>query len=145
MGEREWYKGGLRFTCTQCGNCCTGAPGYVWFDQAEAEAIAAHLGLSVEAFIEKYTHSVFGRRSIGERPGEQGYDCVFLERRADGTAQCGIYPVRPRQCRTWPFWPENLKSPEAWQQTRSTCPGSGRGRLYGVDEIRIIRDRTPDL
>ena len=27
-----WYRDGLRFTCTRCGNCCTGAPGYVWVD-----------------------------------------------------------------------------------------------------------------
>ena len=26
----EWYRDGLRFECTRCGACCTGAPGYVW-------------------------------------------------------------------------------------------------------------------
>ena len=25
-----WYADGLPFTCTQCGDCCTGDPGYVW-------------------------------------------------------------------------------------------------------------------
>ena len=25
-----WYRDGLRFECTRCGACCTGAPGYVW-------------------------------------------------------------------------------------------------------------------
>ncbi|MFM7740581.1 MAG: YkgJ family cysteine cluster protein, partial [Planctomycetota bacterium] len=25
-----WYKDGLRFQCSQCGDCCTGGAGYVW-------------------------------------------------------------------------------------------------------------------
>ena len=28
-----WYRDGLRFACTRCGACCTGAPGYVWVDR----------------------------------------------------------------------------------------------------------------
>ena len=24
-----WYNDGLRFTCTRCGHCCTGEPGFV--------------------------------------------------------------------------------------------------------------------
>ena len=33
--EQPWYKDGLGFQCTQCGDCCTGAPGYVWINAAE--------------------------------------------------------------------------------------------------------------
>eukprot|EP00961_Rhodomonas_salina_P046921 629705-Rhodomonas_salina.2 len=29
-----------------------------------------------------------------------------------GKAICSLYEARPKQCRTWPFWPENLASPE---------------------------------
>ena len=37
------------------------------------------------------------------------YDCVFLKEDPErGRKTCSIYPVRPLQCRTWPFWPENL-------------------------------------
>ncbi len=55
MAEQPWYKDGLRFKCTQCGDCCTGAPGYVWVNQAEIEGIAAELGESdVEAFEDEY-------------------------------------------------------------------------------------------
>jgi Fe-S-cluster containining protein len=46
-----------------------------------------------------------------------------------------VYPVRPRQCRTWPFWESNLRSPETWAETCRVCPGSGTGRLYQIEEI----------
>ncbi|MFM1805538.1 MAG: hypothetical protein RL136_2417, partial [Planctomycetota bacterium] len=29
--QAPWYAEGLRFECTQCGNCCSGGPGAVWF------------------------------------------------------------------------------------------------------------------
>ena len=40
-----WFKDGLRFKCTQCGDCCTGAPGYVWVNQEEIEALAREVKL----------------------------------------------------------------------------------------------------
>ena len=39
-----WYKDGLQFTCTQCGDCCTGAPGVVWVTDDELREIADYLG-----------------------------------------------------------------------------------------------------
>ena len=59
-----WYQDGLRFTCTRCGNCCTGAPGYVWVTPAELEALAAHLGEPVETVRAVYTWEEQGRRSL---------------------------------------------------------------------------------
>ena len=41
------YADGLRFECTQCGNCCTGPPGRVWFSEEEGEAMAENLGVDV--------------------------------------------------------------------------------------------------
>ena len=142
----EWYADGLRFTCTQCGNCCTGPPGYVWFNEAEAVAIAEYLGLSEAAFREQYAHQALGRWTLNEVPiGAGQYDCVFLKSDEQGRRGCSIYPVRPHQCRTWPFWPENLASPRSWQRAGRTCPGmtagnEGAGKLYPINEIRIIRD-----
>ena len=48
---------------------------------------------------------------------------------------CVIYPVRPAQCRTWPFWESNLRSRKNWDSIAEGCPGIGRGPLIGVDEI----------
>jgi hypothetical protein len=131
-----WFRDGLRFGCTQCGDCCTGEPGYVWVGDDELAAIAAFLGEPLEEVRGLYTKS--GRRGLSLREKLNG-DCVFFQR---GTG-CTIYPVRPPQCRTWPFWESNVKTKEDWAETCSICPGSGQGDLIPAEEImqrlRVIR------
>jgi uncharacterized protein len=123
-----WYADGLAFRCTRCGNCCTGPPGVVWVDDDELAAIAEHRGENIGDVEIQYTRMVGKRRSLRERPNG---DCVFL----DKTAGCTIYPVRPRQCRTWPFWESNLATPQTWEKTRRVCPGAGQGELISAAEI----------
>ncbi len=147
--KKPWFADGLRFTCTQCGNCCTGPPGYVWFNDAELERMAEHLGIPRQAFLEQYARPIYGRWSLDEVKTVHGYDCVLLERDPEtGHGRCSVYPARPTQCRTWPFWPENLKSPRSWRRAARGCPGmakglEGEGKLYPVEHIRIQRDATP--
>ncbi len=129
---RPWYAGGLRFGCQACGRCCGGAPGYVWMSRQEAERIAAYLGLSWKAFRRTYARRGWRGLSLREKPN---YDCVML----DGGGRCLIYPVRPLQCRTWPFWPSNLASPKAWEAAARRCPGIGQGPLYTFEQIEAIR------
>ncbi len=124
-----WYRDGLRFTCTQCGHCCTGAPGYVWTSDDEIAAIAEHLNLPEPEFRGLHTR-VVSRTQVSLREKANG-DCIFFERGVG----CTIYPVRPAQCRTWPFWDSNLATPETWRRTERGCPGAGEGELIGVEEI----------
>jgi hypothetical protein len=143
----EWYAGGLRFTCTQCGNCCTGPPGYVWCEDDEAEAIAKHLKLSLAEFRRRFARRQNGHWTLQETPAAdgKGFDCVFLRRDTEGKALCSIYPVRPTQCRTWPFWPENLASPRHWQRASRNCPGMDKGRFFPVEQVRVLRDEKSDV
>jgi Fe-S-cluster containining protein len=144
--DQEWYAEGLRFECTLCGNCCTGPPGTVWFTEAEGRRMATSLGLDPEAFRAQYARLVDGRWSLREQRTSAGYDCVFLDRRTmPDRAVCSIYEVRPAQCRTWPFWPENLTSKRAWNtvKRRTPCPGMGEGPLIPADKIRVLREATP--
>lgn len=146
--NREWYADGLKFRCTQCGNCCTGPPGYVWFNDEEARSMAAELGLSEQIFRDEHAHQAFGRWTLNERWNSEvdGYDCIFLKRDAEtGRALCQIYSVRPGQCRTWPFWPENLRSRSSWQKAGQNCPGMDKGDFFPVEDIRIFRDATPQI
>ena len=146
MPKPEWYSDGLQFACTQCGNCCTGPPGYVQFNEDEAKAIAAFIGISVPEFRRRFTHKKYGTETLNEHRTSFGYDCEFLTRdEQTGRTGCSIYSVRPQQCRTWPFWSENLKSDKAWERTKRSCPGAGRGKLYPIEQIRILRDTTPEL
>lgn len=143
--KTPWYADGLHFTCHQCGNCCSGPPGYVWFDEDEAAAMAAHLNLSVEDFRARHARKEGRAWTLGENLTPKGYDCVFLRRDAQGKALCSIYTVRPRQCRTWPFWNDNLGSPAQWNRSATRCAGmaagaQGQGRYYPIEQIRIIRD-----
>ena len=133
--DAPWYRDGLEFTCTRCGHCCTGAPGFVWVDAEEIERLAEHEGLSVEEFGRRHLRRVGRRYSLIERPNG---DCVFWDRESG----CTVYEARPVQCRTWPFWEENLETPEEWDRVRASCPGAGRGRWFSVEQIEAAAART---
>ena len=59
-----WYRDGLRFECTQCGKCCTGAPGYVWVDDDEVEALSIRARNERKRFPRELTLDV---KAIAER------------------------------------------------------------------------------
>lgn len=132
-----WYADGLKFKCTGCGDCCTGAPGYVWVNNAEIAALAELVGVSIAELERRFVKSVGVRKSLKER---RDGACVFFD---DDTRKCTVYSARPRQCRTWPFWESNVRTEAAWKETCEACPGSGVGRLYTLEEmnerLRVIR------
>ncbi len=115
-GFMSWYKKGLRFHCTGCGQCCTGQPGYVWVTDDEVEKIASYLNLSKEECIRRYTRSIFGRLSLIE--DKVNFDCIFLKEK-----KCMIYSMRPKQCRTFPWWREVLASSDRWKEAARYCEG----------------------
>jgi Fe-S-cluster containining protein len=128
MSSEPWYQDGLRFSCTRCGHCCTGEPGFVWVDDADLAALAEFRGETVEEIKALYTRWTDRGRTLREKLDG---DCVFYDRNAG----CTVYPVRPPQCRTWPFWESNVHSPETWQHACEICPGSGQGELIPAEEI----------
>lgn len=133
---------GLRFSCTQCGNCCTGAPGYVHYTNEEADAMASELGITRAQFDADYTHNTPYGLSLVERKTEFGHDCVFLDRETQpGKALCRVYRSRPAQCRTWPFWKDNLRSRNHWASAARTCPGINIGTLHSVETIELTVER----
>jgi uncharacterized protein len=124
-----WYKDGLKFECTQCGHCCTGAPGYVWIRVEDIYRIAEFLGMRDRDFVRQYVRKIGDRFSLIELPNG---NCVFYDK------GCKIYPVRPMQCRTFPFWKEILEKPGNWQRAAQDCPGMNQGRLFTVEDIESI-------
>ncbi|MFW6146288.1 MAG: YkgJ family cysteine cluster protein [Planctomycetota bacterium] len=141
MPKRPWYANGLAFECTGCGNCCSGpGEGYVWVTPEEIAAIAEHLGMTVGAVEDAYTRRIGRRVSLIEAPNK---DCIFLgPPDDDGVRRCRIYDLRPTQCRTWPFWPSNLRSPGAWASAQARCPGINRGELHSLDHIEDEKSHT---
>lgn len=137
-----WYAGGLRFACTRCGNCCSGAPGYVWTSESEARAIARALDMSFVDFARRHLRRVGQRLSLLERSNG---DCEFLVREESGVTSCAIHAVRPTQCRTWPFWKSNVTSARAWERTGRECPGVNTGPLCPQAAIDAALRANGDL
>lgn len=84
------------FVCQRCGACCR-VPGYVRLTDADVDALATDLGLSVEAFIEAYT-DLSPTRSGLVLKGDTSAPCQFLT--ADNL--CRVHRARPQQCRDYP-------------------------------------------
>ena len=129
MSEEPWYADGLRFACTRCGNCCTGTPGHVRVSLDEVRRLAASLDLDEHRFLDMYTHRLSsGGFTLRERGGG---DCTFW----DAERGCTVYELRPRQCRTWPFWRGVVATRAHWEAAANDCPGMDRGELHAADEI----------
>ena len=142
--ETLWYIAGLHFECQQCGACCAGpSEGYIWVTRPEIKLIADFLKMTPAEIRRKFLRRVGLRLTVIEERSTK--DCIFLNRELHGLhgkqKGCMIYPVRPRQCRIWPFWPSNLKSPETWNETAKKCPGINRGRFYSYEEIEKIKSQ----
>jgi len=102
----------------------------VWVKPEEAERIAQRLGMSLEDFYAGYTRQVGGRTTLTERANG---DCVLLK-----GGRCRVYELRPIQCKTFPFWPWHLDTPEDWEEAARECPGVNKGRLYTCEEIQTL-------
>jgi Fe-S-cluster containining protein len=135
--RKPWYRNGLRFTCTQCGDCCTGEEGFVWVDEEEIARLARRLQMDASEFEKRYLRRV--ARGVSLRERDDGA-CVFW-RRGEG---CTVYSDRPRQCRSWPFWNSNISTPADWRRTTQICPGAGVGRIFTAEEI-LEQSRIIDL
>lgn len=135
----EWYAGGLGFACTRCGRCCSGKKdGYVWVTLPEIVRLAERLGLGLDAFGRAYLRRVGARYALLEH--HTTGDCIFLRE-----AQCAVYEARPVQCRTFPFWPTHLASPEAWRQAATECEGiKDDARCVPFAEIQAAGASTGD-
>jgi Fe-S-cluster containining protein len=135
ISERVWYTRGLRFECQpDCANCCVnhGDYAYVYLENNDARRLARHLGLKLAEFKERYTEAEDEYLILRmDRPA-----CPFLEGR-----RCTVYPARPTQCRTFPFWENSLTSRSAWKRLRGFCPGIDQGELH---PLRLIETHLAD-
>ena len=111
-----WFADGLRFTCTGCGECCTGPSGAVYLSERDVERLSAALQLAREEFVGRYTQWSDSELALADKPSAN--ECVFLA----GTA-CSVYEARPTQCRTYPFWLTNILSLEDWEAEAGVCEG----------------------
>lgn len=128
----------LRFHCTGCGACCTGGiDHHVEVNAKEREAIRGFLKLTAGWFRRRYLETD-SEGTIGIRLNANGR-CPFLGH----DNRCRVYPVRPRQCRTYPWWPELVERQRDWEHEAKRCEGMNRGPVVplAVIERGLARDR----
>jgi Fe-S-cluster containining protein len=115
---------GVRFTCQPgCVRCCD-RPGAVYLSEEDSPRIAAFLGLSQADFENRYVYRTRHQMRLRKPPRRQ---CRFLD--PEG---CSIHPVKPAQCRLFPFWPEIVESSRGWSAAGRWCPGIGQGPLVQI-------------
>lgn len=127
-----WYDRGVCFSCKGCGHCCSGEPGFVFLSSEEIDSIASFLDMERDDFLTAFTRRIdrgeYYEVSLRERAD---YSCIFLKNN-----RCEIYPVRPLQCRTYPFWDYLMKDRVLYEAEKEACPGIGEGELHSASEIR---------
>ncbi len=118
--EQKGYN--YKFNARECeacgGHCCTGESGYIWAKHVEIEKMAEFVNLTVEDFATMYLRKVKHRYSLIEKEiDKNNFACIFFD---ETIKRCAIYPVRPLQCRTFPFW-EQFKNNK--KEVKKECPG----------------------
>ena len=83
--------------------------------------------------VEKCRGKKFLKRDDGQwiHEVENGNPCAFLT--FEG---CSIHFGKPAQCRSYPFWHENMTSMNMWKFVGSFCPGIDSGPRIAVATIR---------
>ena len=126
------YKNGIRFECQGSGKCCVSREsyGFVYLSNSDIIRFSKYLKLTIKKFKEKYCQLTDGFIHLIERTELKG-NCIFLKDK-----KCSVYEGRPSQCRTWPFWNENMNS-KVWNEDISlNCPGVGKGEIVRAKKIK---------
>ena len=93
------------------------------------------MGVTEQDFLKYYCDEDSGW-TILKRNGDA---CILL----GPTGLCSAYQGRPKQCATWPFWVDNLRSAQVWdEEVKTCCPGIGKGEIVPADECDRIAFET---
>jgi Fe-S-cluster containining protein len=131
------YEKGIKFECQGSSNCCVsrGSYGFVYLSKKDINKFSKFFKLKTKDFINLYCDKSNGFIHLKETKANG--DCQFLINK-----RCSVYKARPTQCRTWPFWSNNMNV-KIWNKEISKfCPGIGRGKL--ISKINIDKKITED-
>ncbi len=105
-----------------CGACCRGESGFIWVNKEEISKIARFLNIDIENFIKNYLKKVKYRFSLKEIKVAGENICIFFDLKS---CRCEIYPVRPSQCVSYPFW-DRYREEKHKNEVFEECPGVKR-------------------
>ena len=122
---------GIRFECQGSGNCCVsrGTYGFVYLSQKDIKTLSIGFKTTEQNFVKNYCQKTDGFIHLKELKKNNG-NCIFLKEN-----KCTVYKSRPIQCRTWPFWPENMNTKTWNNDIAKNCPGVGKGKVKTKKEI----------
>ena len=128
------YEKGIRFECQGSGKCCVSREsyGFVYLSDNDLKRFSNFFKLSIKKFKEEYCQITDGFVHLIEKTELNG-NCIFLKDK-----KCSVYTCRPSQCRTWPFWNENMNA-KVWNENISiNCPGIGKGKIIKYKIIKKL-------
>jgi len=131
--KKWWEREPLRFECQpDCFKCCS-KPGIVYFDQAAIKSASKIIKVSTESFKKKFLRLDNGNWI---HKVETGKPCSFLT-----TEGCAIHSGKPLQCRSYPFWHENMTSRSMWKLVGAFCPGIDVGPNIALASVQKFLDQ----
>jgi len=134
MEKELFYADGLKFSCKRCSSCCRYDAGFVFLTEKDLNKLSSALKMDINRVISAYCRWVTDRNgdevlSLREKSNK---DCILWD------SGCTVYPARPLQCVTFPFWKSIVASEQCWEIAAETCPGMNLGELHTRAEIEKI-------
>ena len=110
-----WKQETIYFECqSDCFKCCS-KPGVVYLDFKDILQAAEYLELTVSDFKSEFLKR---QDDLWLIEVEESRPCPFLVEHG-----CAIHKAKPAQCRSYPFWRENMETRNHWLLTAAFCPG----------------------
>ena len=103
------------FKCQKSGNCCR-TSGVVYATQPEINTMAKSLNIDITTFLNRYVQKKNGWLTISNQRFRP--NCFLTEKNT-----CKLYKDRPKQCKTYPNWPEIWESKNNFLKETLLCPG----------------------
>lgn len=138
----ELDKGKIKFECqNSCkGRCCkpfqVGGAAFIFLTDADIYRLHIFLKQPIPSFTKsaQFSSTRFSKipKHVWYMKMKEDGSCHFLK---DG--KCTAYEARPTQCRTFPFWPENMNK-ESWNALKTECPGIDQGENLNESDVSNI-------
>lgn len=98
--------------------------------------MAAYLGKTVGEFWRDHGVFTHPEEEVPVLEARDGRGCPLLTE----DRKCSVHPVKPSQCKTWPFWSDMIEDAQVWEAAKSYCPGldAKGGTLYSKRDILEI-------
>jgi Fe-S-cluster containining protein len=131
MEKELFYADGLKFSCKRCSSCCRYDSGFVFLSEKDLKKLSSALKTDEKSVINIFCRWVTDKNgdevlSLKEKSNK---DCILWD------SGCTVYPERPLQCVTFPFWKSVIASLQCWEIAADTCPGMNSGELHTMTEI----------